>query len=74
MLSFKDDMLSFKDDMLSFKEEMYAFKNSTTKTLANHTVALINIESKLDMYADMFYSNKENIKYLDQRVTNLENR
>ena len=42
--------------------------------LAIHTAALLNIESKLNVYGDMYHMNKAGIEKLDRRVTSLEDR
>ena len=44
------------------------------RKLTNHTVALFNIESKLDIYSDTYYMNKTRVERLNKRVTSLENR
>lgn len=39
----------------------------------SHSAALINIESKLDAFADSYKTNQHNIERLDTRLSNVEN-
>ena len=46
--------------------------DSISEKLDSHSAALVNIESKLDAYGDMYKINNSNSKKLEKRVETLE--
>ncbi len=73
MLSkFQHDFLAFRQEMNVFRVEMNTFRKETQNVLGKQSQALIDIESTLNFYGDMYKINKDGINSLDKRITILE--
>lgn len=72
----QDDFKKILDEALKpIKQKLASHDerfDSLNEKLDNHGAALVNIESKLNAYGDMYKINNSNTKKLEKRVETLE--
>ena len=78
----KGDVSTLKGDVSTLKGDLKAVKRIQNKqakdigtikeTLESHTSSLVNIETTINVYADMYKINDDNVRKIEKRTETLE--